>query len=203
VFACLTSFSHRDPLLLNGGDNLLRLLAFWLIFSEAGKALSVDTWLKRSKACELETSQPWAQRFMQVQIALVYADSVIVKCLGTNWLNGQAVYYSARLEEFKRLPVPYLFDHLWSLKLLTWSTLAIEVALCTLIWNKRWRYWVLLAGTIMHLAIDMVMNIPQFQWIMIAAYVLFIEPEHLLTCFHNLKKLCRWARCAATEETVH
>jgi predicted DCC family thiol-disulfide oxidoreductase YuxK len=60
-------------------------------------------------------------------------------------MNGLAIYYSSRLIEFYRFPTPYIFEHLWTIKLMTWGTLVIEFALGALLWIKELRYWILLA----------------------------------------------------------
>jgi predicted DCC family thiol-disulfide oxidoreductase YuxK len=92
------------------------------------------------------------------------------------WLDGTALYYTARLEDFWRLPVPYVFDHLWSIKFATWATLMVEFALGVLIWFRDIRYLVLLAGLMLHLGIEWSMNVPLFSAMMLSAYVAFLEP---------------------------
>ena len=184
VFLCLISFQARNFLIINSGDNLMRLLCLWLIFSPAGRSFSIDQWLKHIKQREQEISHniqmaPWAQRLMQINIALVYGHTFSKKILGTDWQNGTAVYFSSHLTEMHRLPINYIFDHLWSCQLLTWSTLAIEFSLCFLIWFRPIRYYIILLGVLMHLTIDWSMIIPQFQWLMIVSYILFIEPKDL------------------------
>ncbi|HEY9788041.1 MAG TPA: HTTM domain-containing protein, partial [Candidatus Obscuribacterales bacterium] len=89
-------------------------------------------------------------------------------------------YYTARLEEYAHFPVPILFDHLSTCQLLTWGTLLIEFSLCTLIWSRRFRKYVLLIGVIFHLGIDWSMNIPLFEYIMIAYYLNFLEPAFVM-----------------------
>ncbi len=66
-------------------------------------------------------------------------------------------------------------------------TLAIELALFTLIWWKKTRYPVLLLGTIFHMCIDITMNIPVFEYIMIASYINFLKPVDVFTCVSKLK----------------
>lgn len=186
VFLCLISFHARDYLIINSGDNFMRLLSFWLIFSPAGQSFSIDNWLTKRNNIKRQNSQtidnkaePWAQRMMQINMALLYAQAFYKKIGGKLWQDGSAVYYSSHMEDMHRFPFVYLFDHLWTCKLLTWCTLGIEFALFTLVWVKPLRYYVLALGTIMHLTIDWTMNIPQFEWIMIYSYVLFIDPPDL------------------------
>ncbi len=183
VFLGLVSIHHRNMLILNSGDTLLRINAFLLIFSPAGTALSLDR-LRRVRS-GLETgdppqSAPWAQRLIQVQLAMMYFSTFLVKTHGSFWLNGTAVYYVTRLQEFWRFPVPYLFEHLWMIRCLTWGTLLVEFSLAFLVWFSELRYAVLAAGLLLHLGLEYSMNVPLFQWIAVSTYVTFLEPQHLL-----------------------
>ncbi len=101
------------------------------------------------------------------------------KIVGIFWQNGTAVYFSSHFTEMQHLPIKYIFDHLWTIQLLTWTTLAIEFSLAFLIWFKPIRYYVIALGVFMHLIIDWSMLIPQFEWLMIVSYILFIEPDDL------------------------
>jgi hypothetical protein len=183
VFVCLATIHHRNMAVLNAGDTFLRLASFYLIFSAAGRALSVDRWLRVRRGAEPPgeplPAPPWAQRLIQLQLALAYVATFCWKLTGHTWVDGTAVYYATRLTEFSRFPVPYLFDHLWTIKLLTWGTLALELALGTLVWFRDVRYPVLLAGLLLHLGLEYSLNIQLFQWVTVAPYVLFIDPRDL------------------------
>jgi hypothetical protein len=186
IFLCLISFHGRNYLIINSGDTLMRLLSLWLIFSPAGKSFSVDQQLENIKQRKQGTlnqqkneAEPWAQRLMQINITLVYAQTFFKKIVGTVWQNGTAVYFSSHFTEMHHLPTYYIFDHMWTIQLLTWSTLAIEFSLGFLIWFRPIRYYIILLGVVMHLTIDWSMLIPQFQWLMIFGYILFIEPDDL------------------------
>jgi hypothetical protein len=65
------------------------------------------------------------------------------------------------------------------LRLATWSALLTEFAVGTLIWIRKLRYWILLLGVCLHLSIEYSMNVPLFQWIIMAGYVTFIDPRDL------------------------
>ena len=182
VFVTLVTLHHRNPVILNGGDSFLRVVCFFLIFSQAGAAFSVDRLIRLARGKEAgppKARAPWAMRMIQIQLAFVYFYAFVWKAMGTMWIGGTAVYYTSRLAEFWRFPVPYVFEHMWTIKLWTWSTLALEFALGTLVWIKEFRYWVLLGGVLLHAGIDYSMNIPLFGFIMCAAYITFVEPSDL------------------------
>lgn len=206
LFILLVSFHHRNPALLNSGDTFMRIATFLLIFTASDKMFSLDSWLrsKRSKKPNSDpweiTCSPWGQRLLQFQVGLIYCQTFWAKIIGDTWWNGTATYYSSRLEEFGKLPIPFVFDQLWTCQLLTWSTLAIELSLWTLIWVRELRYWVLLAGVLLHLGIDWTMNIPLFEELMIASFVNFIYPADLKRWIEASKKgFRRWALKATSD----
>jgi uncharacterized membrane protein YphA (DoxX/SURF4 family) len=177
TFVGLVSIHHRDPLILHGGDTLLRALTFLLVFAPAGEAWSVDRWWARRRGAATAgpvLRAPWAQRLIQIQLALLYASTVGWKLLGSRWWDGTAVYYLTRLVEFERFPLPSLFDQLWAIRAMTWGSLLIEASLATLVWVPRFRYPVLVAGVGLHLGVEYTMNVPLFEWLMLAGLTTFV-----------------------------
>ena len=180
VFVCIASFHHRNVMIPNSGDYFIRLALFFMIFSQAGATLSIDRriWAKHDNQASTPFRAPWAMRMIQLQLCFLYIAAYLWKIRGDLWLHGTAVYYPARLQEFFRFPVPYIFEHMWTIKLWTWGTLVIELSLGTLVWIKELKYWVLLAGILLHLGIAYSMNIPLFAQIMISTYVLWVDPKY-------------------------
>lgn len=190
AYVCLVSFHHRDSLLLHSGDFFLRIVAFWMMFASAGRSFSVDRLIRLARgkeAPEPPLVSPWPMRMIQLQVCFLYADAFLWKIRGDLWMNGLAIYYSSRLVEFYRFPTPYVFEHLWTIKLMTWGTLVIEFALGFLLWIKDLRYWILLGGVLLHAGIDWTMNIPLFAPILITAYVTFVAPA-------DLERFFAWVR---------
>ncbi len=193
LFLTLISLHHRNPIVLNSGDTFFRIATFFVIFSQAGAALSIDRLIRIALGKESgqpPPGAPWAMRMIQIQLAFLYVYAFVWKVMGTMWMSGTAVYYTARLAEFWRFPVPYVFEHVWTMKIWSWATLFVELALGTLVWIKELRYWVLLSGVLLHLGIEYSMNIPLFAFIMISTYITFVEPEHLQRFFNWFRT--RW-----------
>jgi hypothetical protein len=113
---------------------------------------------------------------VQFELALLYFSSFCWKVQGAPWIQGTALYYVYHLDEFHRFPVPSLFLRPTMLKLGTWLALALEFSLGVLIWIKELRYFILALGVLFHLWLEYSLNIPMFEWDVLAAYVLFIEP---------------------------
>ena len=187
VFLCLTSIQQRNLYVTSGGDTFLRLAGFFLIFAPAGAALSIDRLIRIRRGKEgasILPRSPWAQRMIQFELALLYFSSFCWKVQGVPWIQGTALYYVYHLDEFHRFPVPSLFLRPTMLKLGTWMALALEFSLGVLIWIKELRYFILALGVSFHLWLEYSLNIPMFEWDVLAAYVLFIEPDDL-TCAWN------------------
>ena len=61
----------------------------------------------------------------------------------------------------------------------TWYTVVLEFSLGVLIWFRPFRYPLLVLGLLFHLSIEYSLNIPMFEWDVLTAYVLFIDPTDL------------------------
>jgi hypothetical protein len=181
VALALISLQNHNPYINNAGDIFLKLVSIFLTFSHAGDALSVDQILKRRAGAANDQAlySPWGQRMIQVQVAIVYLASFLCKISGKQWLDGTAVYYATRLDDMLRFPAPFIFDNIWCCKLLSWYTLVIEFGMWALVWFKRVRYFFLAGVLVLHLGIEMAINLPIFEWAFIAALVTFVEPDDL------------------------
>jgi hypothetical protein len=187
VFACLASIQQRNLLILHGGDTFLRVTGFFLMFAPAGAALSLDRLVRiwRGKeGVEIRPRRPWAQRMIQFELALLYFAGFCSKIEGGSWVQGSALYYVYHLDELQRFPIPSWFFHPAILRLGTWFALALEFSLGVLIWIKELRYPLLAVGVLFHLSLEYSLNIPMFQWDVLTAYILFVDPADL-TRFWN------------------
>lgn len=186
AFFTLISFHNRNVFVLNSSDIVIRNFLFLLFLTPCGDWLSVDRWwlVRRGLVpAEPVDKAPWGLRLMQIQFSLIYIATVMFKMKGPLWADGTAVYIATRLDEFVKMPLD-LLNNLLVIKFLTWSTLLVELALGTLIWIRELRYWVLLAGVGLHLGIEMTMNIPMFEWIMIITMICMVDPQDLKQWLH-------------------
>lgn len=181
VFLCLVSIQQRALFITHGGDKFLRVAGFFLMFAPAGAALSLDRLIRvrRKREGAIEPRAPWAQRMIQFELAFLYFTSFLWKVRGHAWLDGTALFYVLHLHEIRRFPLPSWLQNAVVLKLGCWVTLALEFSLGTLIWFERYRYYLLLLGLLFHLCLEYALNTPMFQWDVLTAYVLFIDPEDI------------------------
>jgi Vitamin K-dependent gamma-carboxylase len=182
TFLCLTSLQQRNLFILHSGDTFLRVIGFFLMFAPAGAALSLDRWIRVRRGREgreIEPAAPWAQRMIQIELALLYFISFWWKMKGKNWLNGTAVFYVLHLHALARFPLPRWVFAPAILKAATWGTMMLELSLGVLIWFRRFRYPLLLLGLFFHLTLEYALNIPMFQWDVLTVYILFVDPADL------------------------
>ncbi len=121
---------------------------------------------------------PLALRLMQLQLSAMYLFAVWAKLRGTTWNNGTAVSYALRVEEVSRIDLPAWFTQSVAVSnALTFGTLATEVALATLVWNRRARPWVLGLGVAMHLLIDLSITVGFFSFVVFVGYLAFVPAD--------------------------
>ncbi len=189
-FILMVSMQNRNYSILNSGDTLMRCMLFLMIFAPTHVKYSVDAYFRKQRGIAYSPEISLVTiRLMQLQFSLVYFATTLFKLKGYDWVDGTAVYYTSRLVNFQRIVLPIVFDFPSLVKFATWSALFIEFAMGTLVWVKELRIWVLLAGLLLHLGIEVSMSIGFFEWVMIAAYILFLEPKEVDWFKNRFKRL--------------
>lgn len=174
AYVGLTSMHHANLLVTNSSDNLLRLFALLLSVSPAGARLSLDA-ARAPKPAEEALYAPWAQRLIQLQLSLMYMSAFAWKTTGARWRDGTAVYYATHVAQYRGFPLPFLLTNAASIHALTWGTMGLELALGLLMWVRTTRYAVLAAGVLFHLGLSYAMNLPFFEAVVLAPYLLFVD----------------------------
>lgn len=203
TFVWLVSFQNRNPLINDGEDALLRVLLFLLIFVPSGSCWALQRMLGRSwqrigwrtlpeaPGAVPPSSPPmsgiaapcavagWGRRLIQLEMAGMFLSAGLCKLGGHAWLDGTALYYVARLDDFfGKFPVPdFAVDHPFAVAALTWGVLLIELAVPLLIWFRQTRRGCLFVLLLFHLANEWTMHLFLFHWIMLCGWLSFLEPE--------------------------
>ncbi|HZT94246.1 MAG TPA: HTTM domain-containing protein [Gaiellaceae bacterium] len=181
VFIAVVSFEQRNPWVFNSGDGLIRIIAFYLIFVPSSASLSLTRFLRhRGEFWSFPTRAAWPMRLLQIQFSAVYLFAVWDKARGTMWNNGTAVSVALRITDLQRFPVPGFISHSLLLSnLLSFGTLVIELSLAVLIWNRRLRPFVLLAGLSLHLGIEYAIRVGFFGFSILSMYLLWVPSERV------------------------
>ncbi|MBI3743983.1 MAG: HTTM domain-containing protein [Chloroflexi bacterium] len=193
-FVLVLSVHERDPLVLNGADTVMRMLAFWMMFMPLGEYYSVDALRRRFRRYQRSgaaddvrveeaprTAWAFPVRMIQLQIALVYLFTAVLKIPGAAWANGDAVNYSLQLQTLTS-PVGDWFlgwsPH-WLMALLDYFTLFAEWAFLFLVFapygQPAFRISGLIFAAMLHLGIAVLMTIPNFSAVLVISFILFFE----------------------------
>jgi hypothetical protein len=199
VWIGLISLTRRNPFVFNSGDALLRNIALFLALAPSGEALSLDRLRSdRSRFWTFPERAPWAVRLIQVQVSMVYLFTVWAKARGERWFGGTAVSESLRVGDLLRLRLPdALTDSVLLANVLTFGTLVVELGLALLIWNRRWRPYVIAAGIALHLFIEATFALGFFSTVMIASYISFVPEDTMVSFTARVRKRLersRWKR---------
>lgn len=121
-WALLTSLQNRNPFILQGGDDLLRILLFWAIFLPWGERYSIQ---KKSNYPQKYFS--WAAIGYLLLVCSVFFFSAMLKTSSEWRSEGTALYYALSLDQL-RLPFgSFLYQFPALLKILTHSVFCIEL----------------------------------------------------------------------------
>jgi Vitamin K-dependent gamma-carboxylase len=195
TFVALVSFERRNPWVFNSGDVLMRVIAFYLIFAPTAASLSVRR-LRSGDFWVFPARSGWPVRLLQVQFSALYLFAVWAKVRGITWNNGTAVSIALRISDLGRFPVPAFITHsVLIANLLTFGTLVIELSLAILVWNRRLRPWVLLAGLSLHLGIEYSVRVGFFGLSILSMYLLWVPPERMEAVLLALRR--RFSRSRA------
>lgn len=188
-FVLLVSFFNRSPFINNGADVALCAFAFWGLFVPLGRCYSLDA--RRAPAHPVIYAFP--ARMMQMQIALIYIFNAVIKGQGAAWNNGDALYLAlqARMYVFPWGDWLLAGAPLDLLRLLTRLTLLIEGGFPLLVFAPVLQPYLralgLALGAALHIGIGAVMAVPNFPLVMLASYLLLLDPRWL-------DRVERWGR---------
>jgi hypothetical protein len=190
VWVLILSFQHRDQWVWNSGDVAVRIEALVLMLSPCGAALSLDQARSAGTFWSARECAQWPLRLMQLQMSLIYLASALSKINGSAWPQGTAVSYSLRLQDLTLLSPPHwVTDSALLMNAATWGSLAVELSLAFLVWNRRLRPWVLAAGVVMHTIIMVTIAVGFFTVAMFVLYLAFVPPETVQGLPHNAKRV--------------
>ena len=202
LFVLMTTIHHRSGDTLMAGDWLLRLWVFSVAVGPSGALLSLDRKFF-GKGRAVEEVSLWPQRLVQFQLAVVYFMTVWLKWGGDLWRDGTATYYAGHLKEFDRFPVPGFVYSPVMVHISTWGTLLVELAMATLVFSRQLRKYVMIPALLMHAYIEYSMNIPLFQWTIVAAFVCHFGGDEISAWWAKMLQKPMFKRFAVSGELEH
>jgi hypothetical protein len=164
VYLLMMNLDNKAHVILDGGNNLIHLIGFYLIF--------IDTQnLKNPLSITLTNL---ARLMILIQVCLIYATAGLLKVMGPLWNKGVALYYTMGVPEFGNEKLfQFLSDYPLAVALFTLGTVLFQISFPYLIWNQKLKPFVITIGTALHLSIAFVMGLFMFGFAMCLGYAFF------------------------------
>ncbi|MFE9686871.1 HTTM domain-containing protein [Streptomyces sp. NPDC006285] len=202
LFAVMVaSFHARAIFMTDGGDNLILLMALYLVLTACGRRWSLDARRYRTRASkgrtEKDATSPAPEHFRQqlgqsrrtlvavlhncgmfviaAQVCFLYGSAGLYKVQGDTWGNGTALHYVLNLDLFRPWPELSLLadEHDVLIAVVCCLTVLLQVAFPFVLFG-RLKYPVLALLFGMHLGIAVLMGLPLFSGAMIVADAVFL-----------------------------
>lgn len=172
----LISLQTRNPLLVHGGDTVLRLLLFWGMFLPLGSYWSLDYWFKRRDVSYQFVSA--ATCALLLQVCFIYWFSALLKT-DVVWRNeGTAVWYAFSNDFFAKSAAQLLLNYPVVLQILTFSTLFLEFFgpffAFSPFWTTPIRTITVFVFIFFHLALGVTLELGIFSYVCVVAWIPFL-----------------------------
>lgn len=169
----LASLHVRNPMLLNSGDTLLRMLLFWGIFLPLGERWAIDA---RRSDRDRSTETSIATIAVLLQVVLMYATNAVHKTRSDDWMSGEAVVYILQADQFTILLGNVLAEYHALLEAFTYAWMVLLIASPLLILLTGVPRAVLASAFAgMHLGMLVTLRIDMFALIVVAGLVPFYQ----------------------------
>jgi hypothetical protein len=181
------SMVGRNPLLYSLPDQLQMGIATWLVCMPSGRGLALDARRRGPRPVPV-----WCRRILQLQLAVMYTATGLLKHGKTWHEDGTALYYALVNPYNRHFDVaPWLAQlQPWVLRPMTWVVLVWEIgfaafvaviALRELLGRPRrfpdLRAFWLGFGVLMHLGIQSMLYVAWFSPLVIGTYLAFLTPD--------------------------
>ncbi|WP_217585891.1 HTTM domain-containing protein [Lentibacillus saliphilus] len=180
------SIVSRNPLITDGGDNIMVLCLLYMTFMNTTAYFSFK--FKQRPSMPLLKIPPeikaifhnFAVLFVIIQICIMYFLSATFQIMGEKWNNGTALYYILQVDTFsKPFWAEILTSNVFLIVLFTYASIVVKLAFPFLLFNRWTKYIVVVMMIGFHLGIALAMGLVTFSAAMIAIEViLFSDDEY-------------------------
>lgn len=184
----LVALHSNSNYMLNGGDTLVRVTLVFMLFANLSEHFSLDSLRRKRKnqaawrivpAHVSNAAHNTGLVLSCFQIIVVYTTSGVWKLLGDEWLDGTALFYALRIDNFMLYPA--LNELIWQstqfIHVATFISLWVQTLFVVFILWRPTRIFVLVCLIFMHLGIGLLLGLWTFSLVMIALDMLFIRDK--------------------------
>ncbi|MFJ4964769.1 HTTM domain-containing protein [Streptomyces sp. NPDC088729] len=193
----VASFHARSIFMTDGGDNLVLLMALYLVLTASGRRWSLDAGrarrdsgansagrrpplriparLRAARATLVTAVHNCGLLVIALQVCFLYGAAGLYKVQGGTWGAGTALHYVMNLELFQPWPAlsHWVDDQALAIAVAGYLTVLLQVAFPFVLFG-RLKYPVLTMLFGMHIGIAVLMGLPLFSGAMIIADAVFL-----------------------------
>lgn len=191
----MISLQLRNPIILQGGDIVLKVLLFWSMFLPLGAYWSLDQFLSKKDppASQLVSVSTFA---ILLQVCFIYWFSALLKNDESWTQSGTAIWYALSIEQYSTPLGIYLLNFPVLLKILTFATYILEAFVPFLAFSPFWTGPLRFATAVMFILFHLVglnftMELAIFPYVCTVAWILFIPKwfwEHIMKMKSSVDK---------------
>ncbi len=162
-------FFARNSNVKNGGDDIVQIALFLLMFMPSDRALAWDA----RRGPRVQTIPPWGVRLLQLQLCMMYTATGFAKLkggLGGTWLQGTSLHYvfndmALSRWSYAQFPIP-----IWITAPAGYLALFWEVFFIVLVAYRKTRRFALWYGVAFHLVVFLTLEVGWFSFYSLALY---------------------------------
>lgn len=174
----------------NNGDFMVRQLLLYLIFANSYHyfVFKKPHSHREDKRLMGNLLSNLAAVSIMLQLCLAYFGSGLAKLIDPLWFNGEATYYALHMERFRGTPLnEFIAQFKWFDIASNYAVIIFELFFPVLIWIKKLRKPLLIAGVFFHLSIYIFLMIYGFQVIFVLVYGMFLPNQKLIVLFEQFR----------------
>ncbi|BCC45047.1 hypothetical protein bcgnr5378_31430 [Bacillus cereus] len=195
------SLFNRNGLISDGGENLLYLVLFYMLFmnvtayftwSNKIKTGGIFKGFKTKYKDYLSIIHNFGFIFIIVQLCTMYLLSGLYQVMGERWHSGTAIYYILQVEQYSLNLIPeFLLKNSFFIVLATYASVLIKIAFPFSLFNRYTKYIVIIGIVGFHLGILVEMGLVTFSLTMIAVDSLLITDKEYHFIAFKIKEIKR------------
>lgn len=183
----------------DGGDNLIYIALFFLMFANTTRYFSIDAYL-RDETIPIYKNE--AQReffniiqnfvilFCIAQICIIYLVSGFYQVMGDSWNNGTAIYY---ISQIKSLSMPFFEEmsnkYIYISVIMSYASILVKLAFPLLILNRKTKLFAVISVCVFHIGIAVGMGLYSFSIAMIAMELLIFTDQDYKLFWNKISKV--------------
>jgi hypothetical protein len=181
AWVMLTSLQNRNTLVLQGGDDELRLLIFWGMFLPWGNFYSLDSKNYFFKERTEKYLSVASLGYVMLIFSLYFFSGVLKRSSEWDWSEGSAVYYAFNLDQMAWPLAKTLLSYPAMLKVLSvtvkWSEILLPFLLFIPFRNTLFRMIFIFLIVSLHIGISLTLYVGLFYLISISCLIGLFSPS--------------------------